>query len=259
MPLKLCRFQRLHELYKFLREQYNLPVQHELAARECLRNLREFVELCHKTGDCYENYSRSRKWQKELPRRKIACPETWINRVRLSGTFSSNTEFQCFLQENQFKVDADPAVSFEYVEYEFPGICRNHIDELFLTKDHLPAVGENKAEGDTDLFLALIQGLTYATEISTRRQYDDVVHCLITRYGKQILQESSGPFVDLYLLAAGTPTCFDVTRELVQACFETQPSLGQIIRRVVCFQPFLADAQMHLKPRFVFGEGFSAE
>jgi hypothetical protein len=73
------------------------------------------------------------------------------------------------------------------------------MDLLLRSRDGgLPVVGEIKARDDTNLFLALIQSLTYACELATRSQ-----RTRLTRPPYNFSRESierRGPHLDIYLM-----------------------------------------------------------
>ena len=74
---------------------------------------------------------------------------------------------------------------------------RGGLDLLLRSQDGgLPIVGEIKAAGDTNLFLALIQSLTYAAELTSTNQFDR----LKKRYGHFAALDSARPRCDVYLI-----------------------------------------------------------
>jgi hypothetical protein len=87
----------------------------------------------------------------------------------------------------EIRIEGDPSLAFQVVDYEVsplrtagghtyedgrPGRSSGlgGMDLLLAAGDGTPVVGEVKAPGDTSLFVALVQALTYAAEILTRHQ-----------------------------------------------------------------------------------------
>jgi hypothetical protein len=261
----------IHDLYRLLRDRYCTLGQHEAIAFECLDKPDGFVNLCRNSSDCYRD--RKRRPDRKQLRDELIEPERWIEQVlREDGRFEDELVILCPMQiQRCFEIIGRPVLNFQYVEHHFPAFDQKGMDALLVTEDKLPAVCEIKSETDRNLFFAFVQGLTYATEISTRTQYD-AVQLLAKRYGIELPERSAGPFVDLYLVAAGgvqascevtrelygtKPQLRAVTRELVRVIFKEKPSLGDFVRRVVWLQPRLDKSrrEMQLVERFAFGDG----
>lgn len=110
------------------------------------------------------------------------------------------------------------------------------IDVLLRSDDGgLPIIGEVKSRNDTNLFLALIQSLTYAAELVTPAQR----RRLASSYGSlqgAWAHRDDGPHADIYILyeqgtdphiEAGT---FDLATKVMK-----QPELAERIRRIAFF------------------------
>ncbi len=99
----------------------------------------------------------------------------------------------------------------------------------------LPIVGEVKAAGDTDAFLALVQALTYVCELVTRAQLERVEEHYSEHFPLGHLTNSEGPYADIYLICEGEPKLIEETHELAGLLLaDRKTCLGQKIRRIVC-------------------------
>jgi hypothetical protein len=101
----------------------------------------------------------------------------------------------------------------------------------------LPIVGEIKARTDTNAFVALVQALTYASELVTPAQLERVERHYPEQFPSGLLTSSEGPHADIYLICEGQPDLSDETRELADHLLaDRRRRLGQHIRRIVCLQ-----------------------
>lgn len=156
----------------------------------------------------------------------------------------------------------DPALAFDYVSREVSPLRtrESHFDDLrparssgaggmdllLRAKDGgLPIIGEVKAQNDTNLFVALVQSLTYACELVTQAQRTRLAR---HDYGfsPTWAQASSGPFVDIYIFfEEGTDEGIRRgTRKLAayllqQPSSPTSPALSSYVRRIefLCCPP----------------------
>jgi hypothetical protein len=96
------------------------------------------------------------------------------------------------------------------------------IDVLLLSQDGVvPIVGEIKVATDKNPFFALVQALTYASELATLSQFQRLKHWLSQGYGLEIGPADSMPLLDIYIILANYPgdrdpykNILDVTRRL---------------------------------------------
>jgi hypothetical protein len=97
----------------------------------------------------------------------------------------------------------------------------------------LPIIGEVKSRHDTNLFLALVQSLTYASELVTPAQRRRLANSY-SNFDSAWAERDDGPHVDIYLvyedgtdseIEAGT---FDLATKLMK-----QPEIAKHVRRIV--------------------------
>jgi hypothetical protein len=112
--------------------------------------------------------------------------------------------------------------------------------DLLLTDaaDNLPAIGEAKGATDKNLLLGLIQALTYAVEFSTPFQRERLERA----YPQRFKWPDRGPWLDLYLFMAGTPSSRhhpEFLRVVGAVCAKLlvpgTPVAG-MVRRIVCLK-----------------------
>jgi hypothetical protein len=116
------------------------------------------------------------------------------------------------------------------------------IDVLLRSIDgQFPIVGELKAKTDTNLFVALVQALTYASELATPSQ-----RRRLARYGfLPSLATTSAPFLRLYLMYEETADDRKMFAQTVQLA-EAMLSRGDGIRRWIDRIVFLSFASPKL-------------
>ena len=101
----------------------------------------------------------------------------------------------------------------------------------------LPIIGEIKASTDTNVFVALVQALTYACELVTPAQLERVERHFGKHFPAGHLSRSEGPHADLYLICEGQPALSEETHTLAGHLLSRRNHLlGQHIRKIVCLQ-----------------------
>lgn len=113
------------------------------------------------------------------------------------------------------------------------------VDLLCASRDGLPVIGEIKAPTDTSLFVALVQSLTYASELLTLQQV-----ARLRRVYPSAFQTSGGqPTAELLLLvqADDRPRLEDDTLRLISALLgNPDGAVARHIRRVIVVSVELA-------------------
>ena len=108
---------------------------------------------------------------------------------------------------------------------------RGGLDLLLRSQDGgFPIVGEIKAVGDTNLFLALIQALTYAAELTSTNQFER----LKKHYGHFAGLDSTNPCCDVYLIFLDDePKLMQRTAEIARLLLEdTTSPVATKVRRI---------------------------
>ncbi len=109
---------------------------------------------------------------------------------------------------------------------------------LANTHDRLPVVAEVKGATDRNLFLGLIQALTYAVELSTLQQRKRMGRA----YPEKFAWPPDGPVLDIYLLLVGTPTSrfhpafLDLVNLISSELLAPDMAVARIVRRIACLK-----------------------
>ena len=144
----------------------------------------------------------NRSWRVAAPAEKLNAnslvgsldPASWPTGISVSSE-TTNLNFDPVDFEISLWRTAGNAVFEDGRSGESSG--RGGLDLLLRSQDGgLPIVGEIKAVGDTNLFLALIQALTYAAELTSTNQFDR----LKKHYGQFTALDSASPRCDVYLI-----------------------------------------------------------
>jgi hypothetical protein len=121
---------------------------------------------------------------------------------------------------------------------------------LCTTNDAVPVVGEIKAERDTNIFLALVQSLVYASELATTNQIARLQRC----YSKQFSNRQTPAKCDIYLIYENTgkaPALLDHTLDIVRSLLQSKRCVRQHIRRIAFISAKLSEkrgVEFHCNP-----------
>jgi hypothetical protein len=147
-------------------------------------------------------------------------------------------------------------VPFSFVDYDIspfrttgseseegrPGSGAGGIDLLLAASDgSLPVIVEIKAPGDTSLFMAFVQALTYAVEMATPAQRIR----LNRAYPRRFCWPFQAPWVDLCLLTVHSKhderseEFVRLTHHLCDATVTPATAIGGLVRSVDCFEVIL--------------------
>ncbi len=157
------------------------------------------------------------------------------------------------ITEHGIRISSHPGFNANYVDYELSPIrttaseyenglrskAGGGVDILLANDgDQLPVVVEMKGEGDVNLFLALIQALTYTVEFSTPSQRERMDRT----YPGRFAWRPGSPALDIYLLLVGKPessnhpTFFRLVDEICQQLLAPSTAVASVVRRIVCLE-----------------------
>jgi hypothetical protein len=158
------------------------------------------------------------------------------------------------------RVVNDPTLSFSYLDREVFALRHTapdewrpperNIDLLLASADRFPIVGELKIAGDKPTFYALVQALMYAAELSSASQRER----LVTHYRRHLqdgpLQSTTGPFLDIYVIAFMPPTtgafrddAFQVSSAIARKLLE-EPVVNSVIRRIAYLEALAEEGHL---------------
>jgi len=148
----------------------------------------------------------------------------------------------------------------DYVDYELsptrttdsihesgePSGAGGGIDLLLANaKDRLPVLLEAKGATDRNLFLGIIQALTYAVEFSTPFQRERLQRAYPGRFEWQ----PGSAAVDLYLLVVGAPrsrhhsTFVGLVDDISRQLLLPGTAVAELVRRIVCIETDMAGSE----------------
>jgi hypothetical protein len=117
------------------------------------------------------------------------------------------------------------------------------VDELLVgVGDRFPVLVEAKGVTDRNLFLGLIQALTYAVEFSTSPQRER----LNRTYPGRFAWSDDGPVLDIYLILAGTPrsrdhsTFLGLVDDICGSLLTPGTPVAGMVRRIACLETDLS-------------------
>jgi hypothetical protein len=238
----------LRHFYDLLRA-FPSAAFHREAARECARRpdgLRDLVVRSRRHAELYDNRAEDFR-----PPARGMTPERQRS-PRLADRLLR------MIRDGRAAVPRHPGLEFEFVDYEVNPLrttrseCEDGssaermggggVDVLLAARDRLPAVGEIKVARDSTPFLALVQALTYAVELSTPAQQAR----LDRTYPGRFARPGTGPAVDVYLLLADHPAdqaeFVELTGRVVDGLMRPGTPAADVIRRVVCLKAVVGEA-----------------
>ena len=159
------------------------------------------------------------------------------------------------------------ALDFRYVDREiFPARTKGEdrspvrrLDFLLVnSQDGMPVLAELKIEGDRLAHFALVQVLMHAAELQSAPQRKR----LLAHPGNHDFRPpADGPFVDLYLIAYGTPKTrtyrdrsFKATEQISEALIKNE-TFSHSVRRIAYIEASANDGTLEFEKRFAFGSG----
>jgi len=170
-------------------------------------------------------------------------------------------------------VPSHPAFNAGYVDYELspirtttseyengiPSQARGGVDVLLANEgDRLPVLVEAKGKKDRNLFLGLIQLLTYAVEFSTISQRQRINET----YPERFAWQPDGPALDVYLLLVEAPSCqfhptfLGLVEEICGKILTPGSAVAGVLRRIVCLETDMSGTEaIPVAVKFCHGPG----
>jgi hypothetical protein len=233
----------LRHLYRQLRALPETKYQLALAT-ECVRKPAFLQELVQKSIEHFAYYDN---------RDEGFRPEPGKVTPQRERSHKLSDQMVSVFSSSRVALAGGHPVPFTFVDYDISpfrttgseseegrsGSGAGGIDLLLAASDgSLPVIVEIKAPGDTSLFMAFVQALTYAVEMSTPAQRSR----LDRAYPDRFRWFADGPWVDLCLLTVHSK-CDERSEEFVrlthQLCDATvipATAIGDLVRSVDCFE-----------------------
>ena len=256
---------RLRKFYEFLRsicwKHFHLAIGHGIAQYP-----KQLALLCQVSNKEFSVYRNS---EPLLPRKRNKLPP--MTRAGIAGT----NDFVSILQNSPepYSVHGMPALNFRYIEREVsPRRTTNAnfatgesgkssgtggMDILLYSEDgNLPIIGEVKVGNDTNPFLALIQALTYAVELSTQNQLQRLRKWVKSVYNIEL--SGLDDRVDIYIISVeqNEDENVKVVKKIVEGLYSPtiDKILPKLIRRIVYLKASWNGNQLNFECVFSHGE-----
>jgi hypothetical protein len=223
---------KLRRMYIALRHTLNAYDFHELLSSDYRKTApllaRYFEQACTE----FEDYSNQResfhpdgkqRTQKTLaykckPESFAKCLQARLIIMEANPIVLTRSQSVEILQDLRFRY-----VDFEVSPYRTTGGARfldgtsvkrsgGGLDLLLTSEAGLPVIGEIKAPTDVDMFIALVQSLTYASELSTANQ----IKRLRKFYHEANFREATQCDIILFYSKGDKPALLDETRQISQ-------------------------------------------
>lgn len=241
-PIPQTRLRRFYEVLRMMGEAH---LQEQIAAYLTAHQRSDRLQVMFKESE--EHFTRYVNLEEGFHGR--STPDWLFDYVNTPAAFAKCLVARLQPGENNHFIQITNGPSIRAVDYEIslfrttgratfedgtPGTSSGGggMDLLLQDDSRFPIVGEIKASTDRDLFLAFIQALTYAVELTTPSQ----LQRLVTHYGNFEFATTARQ-CDIYLFYdqnAGLPQLIEQTKSLAtQLLTDPDSPVGRRIRRVL--------------------------
>jgi hypothetical protein len=244
---RLVPLTELRHFYELLRKTLVSTEVQESIAEEIRRqpgNLQSLVERSREHVCLYDN--RGEGFHERQP------PGSLSDRVLASQ--KPVHEVLRRISQQGIRIPTHPELDADYVDYELHPLrttgwaefengeacgVRGGIDILLANnRDKLPVLVEQKGKNDVNLFLALVQALTYAVEFSTPWQRERLARF----YPGRFAWGAEEPALDIYLVLVEEPasrshlTFLRIVDKTCEQLLTPGTAVAAMVRRIACLQ-----------------------